>query len=56
MSKNQKITKHISELEPLNQSPKPANNGGGNGGKNNNNSNNNPIKPQETQKGVGPKK
>jgi hypothetical protein len=52
MSEDKKTTKHVGEQKPLNQNPKPADN---NQGSNNGNSGN-PIKPQETQKGLKPKK
>lgn len=53
MSEGKKTTKHVGEQKPLNQNPKPAdNNNQGNNGVNSEN----PIKPQETQKGLTPKK
>lgn len=55
MTKNQKLTKHIGEQKPINQNPKPADNNGNQGNSNSENSGN-PIKPQETQKGLNPKK
>lgn len=51
MSEDKKITKHVGEQKPLNQNPKPADNNQGN-----NSNSGNPIKPQETQKGLKPKK
>lgn len=52
MSEDKKVTKHVGEQTPLNQNPKPTDN---NQGSNNDNSRN-PIKPQETQKSLTPKK
>jgi hypothetical protein len=54
MREDQKLTKHVGEQRPLNQDPKPADNSSQ--GDNNNGNFENPIKPQETQKGLKPKK
>lgn len=52
MSEDKEVIKHVGEQTPLNQNPKPADN---NQGGNNDNSTN-PIKPQDTQKNLTPKK
>ncbi|MBU1901630.1 hypothetical protein KKG82_04655 [Patescibacteria group bacterium] len=52
MSEDQKLTKHVGEQKPLSQDPKPADNSS----QGDNGNSGNPIKPQETQKGLRPKK
>lgn len=53
MSEDQKLTKHVGEQKPLNHNPKPPDN---NNQRNTSGNSENPIKPQETQKGLSPKK
>ena len=56
MNEDKKITKHIGEQKPINQNPKPANDNSNSQGNGSDSNSGNPIKPQETQKGLKPRK